>query len=175
MDENNGFRRALRNPLLVGGLCLTAGVAMYVNYADTLTSDFVSPVDPLSFPPERRLPDTASSPSLGSPDPSAAVWGKPSLRDPFSPVGVSSPSFSYSEATNDATVSAEPRQPSFQHMALKAIALEDGVKSAVINRTIVYEGDIMEGFHVLSIEANGVWLGQGRHKHFLTFEERKVS
>jgi len=60
-------------------------------------------------------------------------------------------------------------------MALKAIALEDGVKTAVINRTIVYEGDIMEGFHVLSIEPNGVWLGQGRHKHFLTFEERKVS
>ncbi|MGE0472340.1 MAG: hypothetical protein AB7P17_01750 [Nitrospirales bacterium] len=65
--------------------------------------------------------------------------------------------------------------PSFQQMALQAIAVENDVKSAVINRTIIHEGDTIEGFYVLSIEPNGVWLGQEQHKHFLTFAERKAS
>lgn len=175
MDENNGFRRALRNPLLVGGLCLTAGVAVYVNYTESLTSEFVDPVHPLSFPPERTSPDTASSSFLGSPEPAATQWGKPSQRDPFSPAGIPSRLFSHSEPATSGTVSAEPSQPSFQQMALKAIAVDGEVKSAVINRSIVYEGDMVEEFYVLSIEPNGVWLRRGRHKHFLTFAERKVS
>ncbi|MGD9850700.1 MAG: hypothetical protein AB7T38_05500 [Nitrospirales bacterium] len=175
MDENNGFRRALRNPILVAGLCLIAGVAMYVNYTDTLTSEFVSPLDPLSFPPTGTSLEKTSSPSLGSPEPSAAMWNGPSLRDPFSPVGMTSPSLTHSSSSNDLSIIPEPRVPSFPQMALKAIAVEDDVKSAVINRSVVYEGDTVEGFQVLSIESNGVWLGQGRDKHFLTFAERKVS
>ena len=175
MDENNGFRRALRNPLLVGGLCLTAGVAVYVNYTESLTSESVSPVNPLSFPPDSRSPYTASSPTLGAPEASATLWGEPSPRDPFAPAGIPSPSFSHPEPATNATVSGDSSQLSLQQMALKAIAGDHEVKSAVINRSIVYEGDTVEGFRVLSIEANGVWLGQGRRKHFLTFAERKIS
>lgn len=175
MDENNGLRRALRNPILVGGLCLTAGVAVYVNYTDTLTSEFVSPLDPPSFPPTGTSLEKTSSTSWGSPEPSAAVWSTPSPRDPFSPVRMTSPALPHSSPSNDLAVVPEPRVPSFPQMALKAIAVEDEIKSAVINRTVVYEGDTVEGFQVLSIESNGVWLGQGRDKHFLTFAERKVS
>lgn len=160
---------------MVGGLCLTAGVAIYVNYTESLTREFVAPVNPVSSPPEGDSPDSVSTLSPGFPDADATLWGQPSPRDPFSPEANPSRSFSYSVPATNGSASPESLQPSVQQMALKAIAVDNGAKSAVINRSIVYEGDMVEGFRVLSIEPNGVWLGQGRHKHFLTFAERKVS
>ena len=175
MDEDNGFRRALRNPLLVGGLCVAAGVAVYVNSIDMLTSEFVAPMVPLSSPPSGTTLESPLPPPLGSPDPTATVWIEQPPRDPFSPIGPPSPSVTHSILSNAIPGSPESESASAPPMALKAIAMEDEAKSAVINRAIVHEGDTVGGFKVLSIELSGVWLGQGGNKHFLTFAERKAS
>jgi len=56
-------------------------------------------------------------------------------------------------------------------LALRAIAVGGGKRTAVINRTIVREGDGMKGFRVISIRPDGVWLQEGHHRRFLTFKE----
>ncbi len=175
MDESNGIRRALKSPVVVGGLCLVAGVAMYANITDsgdqapTSTRMPSLPINPLSSS------ETSTTLPLASHEASAAKWAEHPHRDPFAPL-TSKTSTASGDHQSNRTRHA-PSSPSLSPipLILKAVAMDQEEKSAVINRTIVHEGDRVEGFTVLSIEAEGVWLEQHGTKQFLTFRERKMS
>jgi len=67
------------------------------------------------------------------------------------------------------------RHKSLKQLELKAIALENQQRSAVINRSVVYEGEMIEGYEVVSIELQGVWLQRHGKKHLLTFTTHTAS
>jgi hypothetical protein len=54
-------------------------------------------------------------------------------------------------------------------LLLRAVVMGDQNRTAVINRTIVKEGDNIEGVHVLAIQSDGVWLQGPYGRQFLTF------
>jgi hypothetical protein len=58
---------------------------------------------------------------------------------------------------------------------LKAVAVEGQQRSAVINRTVVYEGEMIEGYQVMSIQPKGVWLKHQGKTRLLTFSEKTAS
>jgi hypothetical protein len=45
----------------------------------------------------------------------------------------------------------------------------------VINRTVVNEGEMIEGYQVMSIQPNGVWLKHQGRTQLLTFSEKTAS
>ena len=175
MDESNGFRRALKSPVVVGGLCLVAGVAIYANFMDsgnqppTSTSRSALPTNPIPSS------ETSTTSPLVFPEASAAQWVEHPHRDPFAPLASNPSTESGDHQSNRPghapSSSSSPPIP----LILKAVSMDQKDKSAVINRTIVHEGDRVEGFLVVSIEAKGVWLEQHGTKKFLSFRERKMS
>jgi hypothetical protein len=58
---------------------------------------------------------------------------------------------------------------------LKAVAIEAQERSAVINRQVVHEGEMIEGYQVVSIQLKGVWLQRHGKKDFLTFATNTTS
>lgn len=175
MDESNGFRRALKSPVVVGGLCLLAGVAMYANFSDSRdqapTSTRMSSLPPNPIPSS----GTSSTSQLASHEVWAAKWAEHPYRDPFAPLTQDPSTVSGEQQSNrPGHVPSSPSPPPIV-LVLKAVAMDQEKKRAVINRTIVHEGDRVEGFLVVSIEAKGVWLEQHGTKQFLTFRERKMS
>jgi len=169
MDENARFRRALKNPLVMGGLCIVAGLAVYHNVMEsTMNSALLDTVDsaPLSLT-SAQASSASSTPQVH--DDVATRWIENPKRDPFAPVSVakwSKPSSTQSSISSGIhEKSREPLKP----LELKAIALEAKLRSAVINRSVVYEGEMIEGYQVVSIELQGVWLQRHGKKHLLAF------
>jgi hypothetical protein len=67
-------------------------------------------------------------------------------------------------------------QPQLQNgLTLKAVAIEGQDRSAVINRTVVYEGEMIEGYQVVSIQPKGVWLKHQGKTRLLTFSPKTAS
>ena len=170
MDENTQFRRALKNPLVMGGLCIIAGLAVYHNVIEsTMTSTLPDSADsaPLPLAPTPAL-SASSTPQMH--DKVAIRWIKNPKRDPFAPM---------SDTTWDRPMSNQAETPSpniyekrsgpLKPLELKAIAMEAQQRSAVINRSVVYEGEMIEGYQVVSIELQGVWLQRHGKKHLLAF------
>ncbi len=172
MDENQRFRRALKNPLVVIGLCLLAGFAVYTNILDTASD---SP-GMISVGLNRLL----SAPTLppltprGRPhDDEAGQWIEQSTRDPFAPFRIASQAHSDPPSmTGDQIVGPPQVKNAF---ILKAIAVEGEQRSAVINRTVVYEGEMINGHQVMSIQPKGVWLKQQGKTQWLTFSKKATS
>jgi hypothetical protein len=165
MDENTQFRRALKNPLAMGGLCLIAGFAMYHNVMES-TMNSTLPVSVGSAAPTHAI----LSPSLVVHDDVATRWIENPKRDPFAPVALakwSKPSSKQSSASSTG-IHGKGNGP-LKQFELKAIALEAQQRSAVINRSVVYEGEMLEGYQVVSIELQGVWLQRHGKKHLLAF------
>jgi hypothetical protein len=174
MDENHRFRRALKNPILVIVLCLLAGLAVYANM---MPSDFAGIIssrgssgglDAWSSAPASlsgsRVDRTIKKEAIG--------WVDHPDRDPFSPItsAIHAPSISSSRGSPDKT---EERP---QHgLTLKAVAVEGRHRSAVINRTVVYEGEVIEGFQVMLIQPKGVWLKHQGKTEWLTFSGKRAS
>ena len=175
MDEDNRFRRALRNPIWVGALCIMAGSVLYDNFSDLLQMESNTPALPLV--PFSRLPSQPTSASFppSSPDPSAIHWIHAPPRDPFSSMAPITQREVTPEAVNHEAVAKTPETASSPTLVLKAIAMEGKGRSAVINRGIVHEGERIDGCEVLVIELQGVWLACHGTRHFLTFTERTVS
>ena len=174
MDENSGFRRALKRPGTVGGLCLLAVVAVYLN-----VTDFSSRSDSsLSIPTllSRSQVSSGSTAAVQAPrhDVSNIKWIEHPFRDPFSSFRPMESNASHS-SPDGPPISPEKSVPPFQQLVLKAVAVEDEVKTAVINRMIVREGERVEGFLVLSIRPTGVWLEHNGTRKWLTFHEKNVS
>ena len=174
MDESHRFRRTLKNPLVVIGLCLLAGAAVYSNIMD-MTSDTPGIIS-VGL---KRLLSTPTPPSLPrtnrSHEEAAERWIDNPIRDPFSPITVATQprSASSSSTTTPLPVLKSPQLQSA--LALKAIAVEGQQRSAVINRTVVYEGEMIEGYQVMTIQPKGVWLKRQGKIQLLTFSDNPTS
>jgi hypothetical protein len=106
----------------------------------------------------------------------ATRWIENPQRDPFAPMSIAT----VWEPSSQPTSTASPRlhvkaHEAFDQLELKAIALEARQRSAVINRSVVYEGETIEGYQVVSIELQGVWLQRHGKKRLLTFINRTHS
>jgi hypothetical protein len=100
----------------------------------------------------------------------ATRWIENPKRDPFAPVSGTiwaKPTSNQAE-TSSPGVYEKSNEP-LKQLELKAIALEAQQRSAVINRSVVYEGEMIEGYQVVSIELQGVWLQRHGKKHLLAF------
>ncbi len=172
MDENQRFRRALKNPLVVIGLCLLAGYAVYINIVDT-----ASDAPGIISVGLNRLLSAPTLPPLtptGRPhDDEAGQWIEQG-RDPFAPIVVVSQVKSDSPSMT-AVQTGEQHPQEKNSFTLKAIAVEGEQRSAVINRTVVYEGEMINGHQVLSIQPKGVLLGHQGRTQWLTFSEKATS
>jgi hypothetical protein len=173
MDEGQRFRRALRNPIVVIGLVLIAGFAVYSNVGN-VTSDTPGIISVglnrlLSVPAQplvtrtHRIHEEAAVQWIDHPD-----------RDPFAPITVASQPRLESSSTNTALQAMEYTQLQ-NGLTLKAVAVEGQQRSAVINRTVVHEGEMIEGYQVMSIQPKGVWLQHQGKTRLLTFSEKTAS
>ncbi len=169
MDEDTRFRRALKSPFVMVGLCLMAGIAVYDNVIQS-TSNFSFPISVASIPSTTELMPTTSPPSLVGHDKEATIWIANPTRDPFAPISIaqwSNRSAQRSSTSPHLTHTARETAPS--QLILKAIAIEAQHRSAVINRQVVVEGEMVGGYHVVSIQLKGVLLTRHGKKKFLTF------
>jgi hypothetical protein len=175
MDENTRFRRALKSPIVMLGLCLLAGWAVYHNVIES-TMDSTLPGLIASTPESTTEASTILTPSLRTHEEVATQWIHHPTRDPFAPMSVAkwSPPFSDQTATSTPQ-SPMPRVVSSNNLILKAVAIEAQRRSAVINRQVVYEGEMIEGYQVVSIQLKGVWLQRHGTKQFLTFSTNATS
>jgi hypothetical protein len=106
----------------------------------------------------------------------ATQWSHHPARDPFAPMSVHKGSPPFSDHTATATSqSPMPRVVSSNSLILKAVAIEAQHRSAVINRQVVYEGEMIEGYQVVSIQLKGVWLQRHGTKQFSTFSTNVTS
>lgn len=173
MDENQRFRRALKNPMVATGLCLLAGFAVYANIVDT-----ASDAPGIISVGLNRLLSAPTLPPLtpkGQPhDDEAGQWIEQSSRDPFAPPIVVV-SHAQSDPPSMAAVQTGEHPQVENAFTLKAIAVEGEQRSAVINRTVVYEGEMINGYQVLSIQPKGVWLKHQGKTQWLTFSEKATS
>lgn len=172
MDENHRFRRALKSPIVVIGLCLSAGLAVYSNMMN-VASDTPGII---SVGLNRLLPTPTSSPVTRphrTHEEAAVKWIDHPDRDPFAPIPVASQP--RSESSKTAPLQAMEHSQVQTGFTLKAVAVEGQQRSAVINRTVVYEGEMIEGYQVMSIQPKGVWLKHQGKTRLLTFPEKTAS
>lgn len=171
MDESHRFRRALKNPLVVLGLCLMAGMAVYQNVV-TVPSDAS---DSISGEENRLPPLSARPPAIGvrTHESEKVQWIDHPARDPFTPVAAAEAPLSESLATNASRSAMEYPQVQ-DELVLKAVAVDGQQRSAVINRTVLYEGEMINGYRILSIQPKGVWLKQEKRTRWLTFSENSA-
>lgn len=172
MDENQRFRRALKNPFVAMGLCLLAGFAVYTNIVETATD--APGIISVGLNRLLSAPTLPPRTPTGRPhDNEAGQWIEYSSRDPFAPIVVASHAQS-DPPSMETDQTGEP--PQMRHaLTLKAIAIEAEQRNAVINRTVVYEGDMINGYQVLSIEPKGVWLKHQGKNQWLTFSKKTTS
>ncbi len=174
MDESHRFRRALKNPIVAIGLCLLAGFAMYSNIM-VVTSDTPGIISVglnrlLSTP--TALPVTRTNRTH---EKEALQWIDHPDRDPFAPIAVTTQSQSVSSSSTTAPLQAMEHPRLQNELTLKAIAVEGQQRSAIINRTVVYEGEMIEGYQVMSIQPKGVWLKYRGKTQLLTFSGETAS
>ena len=175
MDEDTRFRRALKSPFVMVGLCLMAGMAVYHNVIQS-TSDFSLPNYVASTPSPTEQTPTTPIPSLVGHDKEGTQWIANPTRDPFAPISLAKWSKSSSqESWTSSSLSLKPHGATQSQLTLKAIAIEAQHRSAVINRQVVVEGEIVEGYEVVSIQLKGVLLTRYGKKKFLTFDTDSTS
>ena len=171
------MKHALNNPWIVGCLCLAALGLVLNNLVEPLSTGSVS--SDIISEPEPSEAVTNSSPLTGAspgPEPQAepeaekVAWVNNPLRDPFrlqtsyrpTPVRKKPPELLEQFST-----------PAPLPFILKAVAVEDQRRIAVINRTVVAEGENIKGYRVVSIQENGVWLQGPGGRERLDFNETK--
>jgi len=157
------------------GLCLIAGIAIYSNVIEPAMNSSVKPS--LAFNPSPAVMNPiAGITSQQAYEDEATQWIDSPDRDPFAPVSVAKWS---KPSSKPSTISAPPthrkREELTTPLTLKAVALEARQRSAVINHSVVYEGEMIEGYRVVSIQLKGVWLKRHGKKQFLTFATNTTS
>lgn len=166
MDESPRFRRALKNPIVMVGLCLLAGIAIDHNVIGSpLDSPLSVSVASMPVPPATEL--AALPPSSVAHDDVATLWILHPARDPFAPMTVTNKWSKRSSKHSTTSASPNPKRysGSSNTLLLKAVAIESQQRSAVINRQVVDEGEMIDGYQVVSIQLKGVWLKRhGRKK-----------
>ena len=169
MDEDTRFRRTVNNPFVMIGLCLIAGIVVYINVLEPEMNSSVTPSMAFNPSPSRENPVAAMTVHHMYKE-EAMQWMNNPERDPFAPVGVATLVKPFSKpSTISAPALHVKRKDSTTRLVLKAVALEAQQRSAVINRRVVHEGEMIEGYQVVAIQLQGVWLTRYGKKQFLTF------
>lgn len=173
MDENHRFRRTLKNPIVVLGLCVIAGFVVYSN-----VMNFPSDTPGIISGGLNRLLSATPSPTVPrsnrTHEKEAVQWIELPNRDPFASITVTSqPRWEPPSTTGSLPAMDHSRLPN--RFTLKAVAVEGQERSAVINRSVVYEGEMIEGYQVMSIRLEGVWLKHQGKTQLLTFSEKTAS
>jgi hypothetical protein len=169
MDESHRIRQALKNPLVTVGLCLIAGFAIHNNMKNTISdpSEKIHREREQFFPPS-VLPSSTNEPT---PDTHRVQWIENPDRDPFAPVSpAAQPSLEPGSTHDTHSVIEHPQVQ--DELVLRAVAVDRGQRSAVINRTVVYEGEMINGYRILSIGPTGVWLKHHNNRRWVTFSEK---
>ena len=169
------MRKILNNPLAVAGLCLIAGVILYLNGVEPsfepATGTPVTPKKNHVLSPT----DTSSQENVGSIELDKVGWTEAIVRDPFGPnptlgearaikakvQGGARPTTSRPQARKDVRL--------FRSLKLNAISVKPDSRMAVINRSIVKEKDRIKGFRIERIEPDGVTLNGPSGSYRLTF------
>jgi len=169
------IRRALNGMWGVGIMSVVALVLLYVNIvAPLLKTDSEQPSLPVVTSPVSSVRDHVDGKRkekrFGRFDRKQVHWVDRINRDPFSlhqahATPLVKPVVEQAKDKKSAPVTVAPV------LTLRAIAVEGAKRTAVINRTIVREGDGMKGFRVISIRPDGVWLQEGHRRRFLTFKD----
>ncbi len=157
------------------GLCLIAGIAVYSNVIEPAMNSSATPS--MAFNPSPAVMNpVAQITSHQAYEDEATQWIDNPDRDPFAPMSVAKWS---KPSSKPSTISVSPthRNPEnlTNRLTLKAVALEARQRSAVINRRVVHEGEMIEGYQVVAIQLKGVWLKRHGKKQFLTFETNTTS
>jgi hypothetical protein len=151
-----------------------AGIALYINAIEPTMNSLVTPaIARHSSSLKNPLVKTGLEQTH---EEEARQWIENPKRDPFAPVSVAK----WSKPSTKESMPSSPeiqvkRHGPLQQFELKAIALETQQRSAVINRSVVYEGEMIEGYQVVSIELQGVWLQRHGKKHLLAFTTHTAS
>ena len=157
------------------GLCIVAGIAVYQNVIES-TMDSSLPASMASTPSPTAPAPITLAPTQMVHDEIATQWIDHPARDPFAPLSHTTWPKASSRpitASTDPTHKLHPSAP--KNLMLKAVALEAQQRSAVINRQVVYEGEEIEGYQVISIQLQGVLLTRHGKKRFLTFATNPTS
>ena len=151
------------------GLCLIAGIVVYINVLEPEMHSSVTPSMAFNSSPSRGNP-VAESTAHHMYEEEAAQWIDNPDRDPFAPVeGATLVKLLSKPSTISVPAIHVKRKDSATRLVLKAVALEAQQRSAVINRRVVHEGEMIEGYQVVAIQLQGVWLTRYGKKQFLTF------
>lgn len=151
------------------GLCIVAGAAVYHNVIDP-TMETSLPISVASITSVATPTHAIAASSPQGHNEIASQWIDNPKRDPFAPISNtkwSQPPSNPSAAASSPNYQAHTR--SSTDLQLKAVAIEAHRRSAVINRQVVYEGEMIEGYQVLSIQLQGVWVQRHSKKKFLIF------
>lgn len=165
------MKQALNNPWVVGCLCLAALGIVFNNLVQPMSTDSVSSA--ITSVPEPSEVITASTPvkrASSELETENVDWVKKPLRDPFR-LQTSSPPKPVRQRPPE--LLEQYSTPSPLPFTLKAVAVEDQRRIAVIDRTVVAEGEKIKGYRVVSIQQNGVWLQGPRGRERLEFSETK--
>lgn len=154
------------------GLCLIAGIMVYSNALEPEINRSIAPSMAFNPSPPRGNP-VAVSTAHHAYEEEATQWIDNPDRDPFAPVGAATLVSPFSKpSTISAPATHVKREEPTNRLVLKAVALQAQQRSAVINRRVVYEGEVIEGYQVVDIQLQGVWLKRHGRKKFLTFEAK---
>jgi len=104
-------------------------------------------------------------------------WVDSFQRDPFRPLPAKPAKKKILTATpaKKKILTQAPRlkklpEPASSKLQLQSVVMEGSQRIAMINREVVLEGDRVEEFFVLQIQADGVWVNGPRGKELLGFE-----
>lgn len=173
------MRKILNNPLVVAGLCLIAGVILYLNGAESS----LEPSTGTTVAPKKNnvlsTMDTSSQEKIGTIELDKLGWTESTVRDPFGPIPTQVKVRAIKTMAQGRVQLTTSRKQSgkdvrlFRSLKLNAIAVEPDSRMAVINRSIVKENDRIKGFRVERIEPDGVMLNGPSGAYRLTFKRER--
>ncbi len=163
------MRQHFNNPWVVLGLCAVALLIMYMNAGDGTVTNVVprqaiSKVLPLTTTVDSPAMETVTM------DVAQLDWPTAFQRDPFAPISSRVVSTQQGEDQDDTQNSGlRPLTDLPSSLLLTAVTLKPEPKMAMINRTLVAEGERIEGRRVTRIESDGVWLNGPSGPQHLVF------
>ena len=173
------MRVILNNPLVVGGLCLIAGVILYLNGTgsslEPMTGKVATPIKTAMLPAKH----IGGREKIGTIEIDKLGWTDSVVRDPFGPMLTQDEARVIKNFAQGRGQSITARKRSgavarrLRSLKLNAISVEPHSRMAVINRSIVKENDRIKGFRVQRIEPDNVMLKGSSGTYRLTFNRKQ--
>ena len=173
------MRKFLNNPLVVAGLCLIAGVIIYLNAPETGPEPFKRPTVTPRKPNVLPTMSTSGEEKTTTIEADKLGWAESIVRDPFGPIlarGQVSAGKTMAQGRGQRRTARKQSGKDvrfIRSLKLNAISVERDSRIAVINRSIVKENDRINGFQVKRIEPEGVTLNGPSGAYRLTFNQER--